>query len=303
MKEVRKNRSSPKGRMLALLSCLVCLALLVSACTASVSNPEVTSDETLAAVTDAEDLWTGDGPEPVFFDEFDGTELNLKKWARCPQWDRQGKSRWKDEMSYLDGEGHLILRMEWDEQEQIVNCGAVRTMGLFEYGYGYYEASVKFTPHRGAWCAFWMMVGDVTSVGNGATDGVEIDIFETPEGYLGKYTHYLHWDGYGKDLRSYQPKVKIDTNVFDGEFHAFGLLRSENGYYFYVDGKLSGIAPDTSRCKPCPLDGYIKLTCEAATWSGAGTPESIAELPGEMIVDYVRVYDPEHAPDLPLSFD
>ena len=43
-------------------------------------------------------------------------------------------------------------------------------------------------------------------------------------------------------------------------------------------------------CVPCPVDGYLKLTVEAADWAGAGKDASINALPADMVVDYVRVY-------------
>ncbi len=229
-------------------------------------------------------------PELVFNDDFDGTELDNTKWEKCPEWDRQGKSRWQNDLSYLDGEGNLILKMDWDEEAQLVNCGAVRTAGRFEYGYGYYEARIKFTDHHGAWGAFWMMCGAVSGTENGAADGVEIDIIESIYNQDGIYNHNLHWDGYGADHKVASPTLLREINIYDGEYHTFGVLRSETGYFFYIDGQLSSLVTPQN-CEPCPVDGYMKLTCEAAEWSGAGTPESIADMPAEMIVDYVRVWD------------
>lgn len=201
-----------------------------------------------------------------------------------------GKEHLEGQMSYLDGEGHLVLRMEWDEETQLVNCGAVRTLGKFEAGYAYYEASIKFPVAPGTWGAFWMMVGDVSSEKNGAEDGVEIDIVESIRNENGEYNHALHWDGYGDALKSFGPKRIVDVDIYDGEFHTFGLLRSEEYYIFYVDGQISSVVSAFDGCAPCDKDGYIKLTCEASEWAGAGTVLSIKALPAEMVVDYVRVY-------------
>ena len=233
---------------------------------------------------------TYDDPNLLFEDNFDGNTLDSKKWSRCPEWARQGKSFWKDELSYVDGEGHLVLRMEWDEETQLVNCGAVRTLGKFEAGYAYYEASIKFPVAPGTWGAFWMMAGNVSSEENGAKDGVEIDIVESIGNEEGKYQHALHWDGYGDAHKSFDAKRLQVVDIYDGNFHTFGLLRSEEYYIFYVDGQISSIVSAFDGCAPCPEDAYLKLTCEAAEWSGAGTAESIKSLPAEMVVDYVRVY-------------
>jgi len=231
-----------------------------------------------------------DEPQLLFEDTFDGTELDVTKWQRCPEWDRQGSfCVWDDDMSYVDGEGNLVIRMEWDEDESRVRSGAVRTHGLFSAGYGYYEASIKFPYAPGTWGAFWMMAGNVASEDGSAADGVEIDIIESIGNDWGACNHALHWDGYGNAHKSVGSGELKNHGIYDGEFHTFGLLRSEEGYVFYIDGKESWKV-SADKCDPCPEDGYLKLTCEAADWAGAGSAKSIKALPAEMLVDYVRVY-------------
>ena len=66
--------------------------------------------------------------ELLFEDDFAGTELPSERWERCPEWVRcNGLCIWNDDMAYLDGQGHLILRMEWDEENKRVRSGAVWT--------------------------------------------------------------------------------------------------------------------------------------------------------------------------------
>ena len=229
----------------------------------------------------------------LFEDTFEGTELHPDKWVRCPEYVRcNGFCAWSNDMAYMDGKGHLVLRMEWDEENKRVRSGAVFTKGLFTGGYGYYEARIKFPYAPGTWGAFWMMLGDLNRPT--ATEGLEIDIVESIGNESGRYQSVLHWNY--PDLHSYHMLKNGDVHIYDGEFHTFSVLRAEDGYTFYVDGQVSGHAtPDN--CLPCPLSGYMILSCEAAEWAGAGTPDSIAALPAEMIVDYVRVWDTMPDPD------
>jgi len=226
----------------------------------------------------------------LFEDNFNGAELNYNKWERCPEMERQGElCVWDDEMSFLDGNGNLVIRAEWNSDDRRVHSGAVRTSGLFSAGYGYYEASIKFPVAPGTWGAFWIMAGEVEKTENGASDGVEIDIIESINNERGEYNHALHWDGYGDEQKVFHSEALKKHNIYDGEFHTFGLLRSEDGYTFFIDGEESwGVSAED--VLPCPEKGYLKLTCEAADWAGAGTKKSVNSLPAEMIVDYVRVY-------------
>ncbi len=252
---------------------------LLSGCSNNGNTNETESSETTVA----------SGPVLLFEDEFDGTELNPTLWERCPEWDRQdGVSVWSNEMSYLNGEGNLVLRAEWDEELEKVVSGAVRTYGLFEQGYGYYEASIKFPVVRGVWGAFWMMVGDVHNVENKSVDGVEIDIVESIGNRAGHCNQALHWDGYGSEHKKSANEMTECDYIYDGEFHTFGLWRTEEVYIFYIDGNEVW---RTSGGGICPEDGYMKLTVEAAKWNGAGTKAAIKTLPADMLVDYVRVWD------------
>ena len=236
----------------------------------------------------------------IFEDTFDGAEIDSAKWARCPEWLRcNGLCIWNNDLSYPDGEGHLILRMEWDEENKRVRSGAVWTQGLFRHGYGYYEARIKFPVAPGTWGAFWLMLGDLNRPT--AAEGLEIDVAESIGNEKGHYQSVLHWNY--PDLHSVH--FLRDGNgdhipVYDGQFHTYGVHRAADGYTFYVDGRPAGHATP-EQCAPCPLDGYMLLSCEAAEWAGAGSPACISHLPAEMVVDYVRVWDglPFPAEDAP----
>ncbi|MCQ2431597.1 MAG: glycoside hydrolase family 16 protein [Clostridia bacterium] len=227
------------------------------------------------------------GPVLVFEDNFDGDDINDDLWERCPEWDRQGAlDRWSDEQSFTDGEGHLVLRAVWDEEEGRVYSGAVRTHNCFEWDYGYYEASIRFPVAKGIWGAFWMMVGNVAGEDNSSVDGVEIDIVESIHNENNVCNSALHWDGYGSSHQSTSHTYE-NYGIYDGEYHRFGLWRTEEKYIFYIDDRKVW---ETTAGGICPEDGYMKLTVEAADWAGAGSDESIGALPADMLVDYVRVW-------------
>ena len=287
-----------KRSLFTKLPLLVACSLLFTACGGtsasreedSASETESASPASTAEQTETEAAVPPADPNLLFEDEFNGTALDESKWSLCPEWKRQGElDIWDNSMTSLDGEGHLVLRAEWDAEAGRVKSGAVRTYNLFSAGYGYYEASIKFPIAPGTWGAFWMMCGDVNSEANGAADGVEIDIIESIGNNWGACNHALHWDGYGDAHKQANSGELYNHTIYDGQFHTFGPERTETGYIFYIDGKESWRV-DADQCAPCPEEGYLKLTVEAADWAGAGSDECIAGLPGEMLVDYVRVY-------------
>ncbi len=254
-------------------------AALITACSQKPGDPDII-DSTAVSKDDEAHL--------VFSDDFDGTKLDRKKWKKCPEQLRQGPDCiWDDDMTSLDGEGHLVLRAEWDPVNKRVRSGGIRSKGKFEYGYGYYEASCKFPAAYGIWGAFWMMCGDVSERSLDGAGGIEIDVIESIRASQNACNHALHWGGYGDKHKSESHDMK-KPDIYDGEFHTFGLERTPEEYIFYID------RVETWRTKAegvCPEKGYMKLTVESAKWAGAGKQEAIDALPAEMLVDKVCVWD------------
>lgn len=212
-------------------------------------------------------------------DEFDGSRIDPSRWEVIGDSKRRD-GWWVKEDSFVDGQGHLVLRTRKDGDRY--TCGAVRTRGRFEHAFGYYEVRCQLPRQPGHWPAFWMMCDGVGKVGDDGRDGTEIDVVEVPW-RDGTITMNLHWDGYGKEHQSAGTKVKL-PELLQG-FHTFGLLWTKDEYVFYADGR------ETWRSRAggvSQVPEFLKLTEEIGTWGGDITQ---ARLPDEFVVDYVRVYD------------
>jgi len=245
----------------------------------------------------------------VFWDDFDGNLLDFSKWDYAPEWDRQGRSTWKDDMVSVNG-GFLHLGFKRDpvlgaaksKNKTLANnwirSGAVRTQKrdgsmLFTGGFGFYEARVKLPKVNGIWGAFWLMSPSQWIMTDEGVIGTEIDIVETFDNPQHIYNAALNWNGYGKNRKfanSFASKLP-DIDIFDGEFHVFALDWSPSEYIFYVDRKIfwrvdGGAQFNNSGINQNP--NYIKLTVESGEFSGA-IPNDFTT--GEMLVDYVRVYN------------
>ncbi len=220
----------------------------------------------------------------TFEDDFSGTDLDLTKWERCPEWDRQDlNNKWDDDMSYLDGMGNLVIGMQYDRKEGKYLSGAVRTKGKFEQAYGYYEIRCTVNTIPGYWTAFWLMGESVGSELNGGVDGTEIDIYESAYYEEGLIQHTLHWDGYGAAHKVEGAKVAAD--VYDGEYHTFSLLWTKDEYVYYIDGVETWRTDASAAEGVCEVPLYLKISSEMGSWTGKGPARS-----DSMKVDYVRVY-------------
>jgi beta-glucanase (GH16 family) len=220
----------------------------------------------------------------LFEDNFDGLIIDSAKWEKCPEWERQGASQWKDENSYVEN-GNLVLKISpHDTRDNYVFTGAIRSKGLFERTYGYFEARIRFPVFKGTWGAFWLMYGSGSIVNGSGKDDTEIDIIESIFNEQGKSNSALHWDGYGDGHKS-ESKTYTGTNIYNGDFHTFALEWNEKEYVFLIDNVEKW---RTTAGGVCQVPLYMKLTVEAAPWAGT---INMNELPVYVLVDFVKVYD------------
>ncbi len=216
----------------------------------------------------------------VWSDEFDGTEVDAAKWEKVGDGPRHG-AFWLKENTRLDGKGNLVVASTVKDGRY--GCGGVRSNDRFMHAFGYYEIRCQVPKQAGTWAAFWLYAPCVGKIGNGGKDGAEIDIFETPWRNEEKINVAIHWDGYGKEHKSWAQKPAA-KGLQEG-FHTFGLNWTPTDYIFYYDGKEVARTAAGGVCE-APL--YVKVTTEIGEWAG---DIKKAKLPDYFTVDYVRVYD------------
>jgi beta-glucanase (GH16 family) len=250
---------------------LLCIALFLITCQTAFAQKADVKDTLPAAPAGM--TW-----KLVWNDEFDGTKIDETKW-QMPDYKRRD-GYWSPKAISLDGKGHLVISALKDGDKFLDGC--VRTKGKYEHSFGYYSARIQFQKQPGHWSAFWIMGPGVSKIGDEGRDGTEIDICEKPS-LDDRVQHALHWDAYGKSLKSAGKKVDV-PGIMNG-WHTFGLWWKPDEYVFYVDGH------ETWRTKAggvCQVPEYIKLSDEIGKWAG---DINKAKLPDAFLVDYVRVYD------------
>ncbi len=202
----------------------------------------------------------------VWFDDFDGIELDRTKWApeqSC--WgggnnERQCYTDREDNVRVEDGILRLIARKEEFEGPlypqghpgkgravQPYTSGKVRTRGLADWTYGRFSARMKLPPGQGAWSAFWMMpAGDV--YGTWPRSG-EIDIMEavnlgTPcEACVGgvetRTSAALHFGDYAPDNTYLHAHTSGEADVSPAaEWRTYTLEWGEGTLQWFVDDQL-----------------------------------------------------------------
>ena len=256
--------------------------------------------------------------EYIWGDEFDGYELDKTKWDFRTHMMHVEHPGWvKEEGISFDGNSNIIFTViekdgkicstqlqtgynfmdapiEQPDNQPTFKQGNpfVWPIGKikepkFMHKYGYYECRCKLQKKSGWWSAFWMQSPIQGSTLDPSFSGIEHDIMESFE--PGKVSeHMLHFNGCGADYKGVSNGVGAELSL--DEYHYFGMLWTEEGYKFYIDGKEDGGSNEVVS----KTEEFILLTAEVNGYRRpefTATDEARAAVGDQFIVDHVRVFD------------
>lgn len=237
----------------------------------------------------------------VWSDEFNGTQLDTKKWVYDI-----GGGKWGNlELEYYTNQstnvaiqaGKLVItaRQEkyTDTNKAVWNftSGRLKTLGKFTQTYGRFEARIKIPFGQGIWPAFWMLGADI--IKTGWPNCGEIDIMEN----IGKEPTIVHGTIHGP---GYSGAGGIGDQYslpqgqrFADDFHVFAVEWEPRVIRFYVDDHLyaTRTPTDLPAGKKWVYDHPFFLILNLAVGGDwPGNPDASTIFPQTMLVDYVRVY-------------
>lgn len=236
-------------------------------------------------------------------DEFNAMQVDWEKnWMNSP-WDPAPRNR--DQAWLKDGLLHIGCDFTKTPDGRFPFTG--RTIGLYSqrrFGYGYYEARVRFTRKPGWWAAFWMLdEGRNMSVGG----GYELDIFEDYSTRGGKpvVANNLHVT-YGPNNRSYGYHFELPGSLDD--FYVIGCKWTPFEISHYLNGKLIRASARHSPYASATYDaihhgfGTSKLYLCLSGQAGESGGRAAGEYKEEYLVDYVRAYEYPRQADPSIRF-
>ena len=245
------------------------------------------------------------GYTKVFADEFDGTAIDMSKWAydthrNADGWYNQEKQYYaagRPENARLEN-GRLVIeaRAETLDKARFPDFGGQRytstrlfTNGRASWTYGFYEIRAKIPCGRGTWPAIWMLPEDPNVKW---PDGGEIDIME----HVGFEPTVIHQtlitSAFNFNSGSEQTKAFTVPDACTA-FHRYQLLWTDKFIVTGIDDQpkfmLKNVAKGRDRW---PFDRPMHLLLNIAvggSWGGQKGIDANA-FPARMEVDYVRVY-------------
>ncbi len=188
----------------------------------------------------------------------------------------------------LDGNGNLaIIARQERFQGSAYTSGRIKTQGLFEQTEGRFEARIDLPSGRGVWPAFWLLGGNIDSVGWPQCG--EIDIMEF-RGQEPSIIHgSLHGPGYSAGNAVTQ-RYTLANDRFDTGFHTYAVEWTSEGIEWFVDGE------SYHRVERGDVPGewvydhpFFIILNVAVGGTFVGPVGSGVTFPQTMLVDWVRV--------------
>jgi beta-glucanase (GH16 family) len=237
----------------------------------------------------------------VWSDEFDGGAVDTSKWT----YDTGGGGWGNNELefytsrtnnAYVSG-GALHIRAQIENTNTYHYTSArLKTQGLYWKTRGMIEYRVRLPQGVGFWPATWMLGTNIASVGWPKCG--EIDVMENKGTDAITVGGTIHYDSGGNDVyqtQSYNLPTPGDSVT---NFHTYAVQWYTNSIVWLVDNVpvktwtnwTSSLGPF-----PAPFDRPFFLIMNLAVGGNyVGNPSQASidpYMPGEMVVDYVRVYD------------
>jgi beta-glucanase (GH16 family) len=237
-----------------------------------------------------------------FSDEFNDTIIDKKKWAiENGTKKRVDMTNYSNDKQVIEKNGNAYIHYSKAPEihDTAYYAGRFNSQGKYATTYGFLETRIHLVKPNGYQTAFWMMPNGGTSMSNAgphdgtANDGAEIDIVEGNK--LLTYSYGLHWDGYAKGTHKgaggAKPKLR---DLYEVEYHVFGLEWSPTSLKFYYDGKVIKEMTDPKAIPKVDHYIYFSGSCFGKNdWLEGDVRKNEFIQNGGVdkgYIDYVRVY-------------
>ncbi len=251
----------------------------------------------------------------LWSDEFDsGTQPNANVWSYDIGTGVNGWGNWELQ-EYTDSmdnarieNGNLIIAVR-EKRVGSTRTGftsaRLRTQDKVMFKYGYVEAKIKMPDLRnGLWPAFWTLGNNFSTVGWPACG--ELDILEmgwrdaVRDGLVNRWvSSAAHWENAGRHAlfgRTYSPGL-VEPQDLTGEYQIFAMDWTPERVTTYLNDKqLWTMDISQSSCTDCeelhhPHFLILNVAVGGTYPNISNQAQVTAELPAEMQVEYVRIYD------------
>lgn len=238
----------------------------------------------------------------VWADEFEGATLNTNDWTYelgdgCPVncgWGNNELEYYRAEnTSIVDGNLVITARSQKFGNRDYTSSRLI-TKGKRQFKFGRIDIRAALPKGKGLWPALWMLGSNIDAVGWPACG--EIDIMELAGDIPNRVVGTVH---YGPNVAGHQyisQSTYLSGNAnFNEAFHVFSILWEADKIQFMVDDVVyHTITPASLNGVAYPFNkNFFFVFNVAVGGTFPGNPDASTAFPQWMIVDYVRVFQPQ----------
>ena len=263
-----------------------------------------------------------DGYEYVWGDEFEGTQLDRKKFSlqkHMTGTDSILVSGDEDVVRVEDGRLKLFAIRYFDSEREGTQYKvplSVSTINNMNFTYGYAEIRAKLPFQYGAWPSFWSKSSENPYLDTSKCNYIiEVDIFEVfgnltdvvpniHKWYKAENYDYANIYGISQNHTQFPEDKKIiyrfeRSDDLSNEYHTYGMERTPTEISMFVDGKKYftfditksyDLYPDMSGFKNHPIFLILNNHIMAKDSDFVTTEINNSDLPTEFFIDYLRLY-------------
>ncbi|EMR00682.1 family 16 glycosylhydrolase [Cesiribacter andamanensis] len=238
-----------------------------------------------------------EGMQLVWQDEFSGSQLNGANWTFETG---TGAGGWgNNELQYYRQEntavrdGYLIITAKQEAfGGRQYTSSRIKTQGKQEFQYGRIDIRAVLPQGQGIWPALWMLGANFPTVG--WPESGEIDIMEMIGGAGRENTVHgtIHWSNAG-NYATFGRSYRLQEGTFADEFHVFSLVWDAGRLRWLVDDVQFNEVDITPAELSEFQQKFFLIFNVAVGGNWPGNPDANTSFPQRMVVDYVRVFQPE----------
>lgn len=203
--------------------------------------------------------------------------------------------------AYVGTDGYLHIVAQ-SPSAGVYTSARMKSQGLFSVLYGRIEARAKLPESQGMWPAFWLLGNNIATI-NWPACG-ELDVMEHINGSNSPFSvggaapgyDWVQASVHGTGFDGKQSGTPYHPAGFSAaEWHNYGMIWSPGKVQYYIDDPnnlYETFTPSTPQGGTWPFDQgpQFLLLNLAVGGNWPGNPNSTTVFPGDMMVDYVRVY-------------
>lgn len=236
------------------------------------------------------------GMKLVWEDEFEGTSLNSENWSHETG---TGQNGWgNNELQYYRPQnttlkdGFLVITARKESfQGRDYTSSRIMTKDKKQFRYGRIDIRAVLPKGQGMWPALWMLGSNFETVSWPACG--EIDIMEMIGGAGRENTVHgtVHWQHDGSHAE-FGGKYVLHSGTLADKFHVYSIIWDAQSIRWLIDNKEFHVIDTT----PAQLDEFRRsfffIFNVAVGGNWPGSPNATTIFPQHMVVDYIRVFQP-----------